>query len=276
LKSAANAMRRLLFGNSGYGLDSLGSEESLTKIQVGDLKLLHQRLAVPNNCVLAIFGDVKAADVKAAVERAFAGWKGSTEKFQHRTSNIEHPTSNRVIETRDKKQAVIVIGFPGTTMHDSDRYALDIVQECCSDLGSRLFMRVREKLGLAYYVGAQHFPGVAPGYFSFYCGTAPEKVDLVEKELLLEAELLRNEGLTEAELKRAKAKIVGQRKIARQDLGSLAMTTALDELFGLGYAHSDGEDALYEAVTLDQAKAVAQKYLKPETLAIAVVKPDKN
>ena len=70
------------------------------------------------------------------------------------------------------------------------RHALEMLQEACSDLGSRLFMRVREQLGLAYYVGAQHFPGMVPGYFAFYTGTMPEKVDLVEKELLLEAELL--------------------------------------------------------------------------------------
>jgi len=276
LKSASLAMRRGLFGKSGYGLDSLGTEESLGKIQAADLKALHQQLTVPNNCVLAIFGDVKTADVKAAVEKAFSTWKSGaglpTLNSQLSTLNSQR----RVTEHRDKKQAVIVIGFPGATLHDDDRYALDLLQECCSDLGSRLFMRVREKLGLAYYVGAQHFPGLKPGYFSFYCGTMPEKVGLVEQELLREAELLRTEGLTEAELKRAKAKIVGQKKIARQDLGSLAMTMALDELYGLGYAHIDLEDALYEAVTLDQVKTVAQKYLKPDALVVAVVKPEKS
>jgi len=131
-------------------------------------------------------------------------------------------------------------------------------------------------MGLAYYVGAQHFPGIAPGYFAFYTGTMPEKVDLVEKELLREAELLCADGLTEAELKRAKSKIIGQKKIARQDLGHLASTTALDELYGLGFQHIDAEDALYEAVTLDQVKAAAIKYLKPASSVIAIVKPEKT
>src|SRR4029077_13573154 len=138
------------------------------------------------------------------------------------------------------------------------------------------FMRIREELGLACYVGAQHFPGLAPGYFAFYVGTMPEQVDRVEKELLHEAALLRSDGLTEAELKRAKAKIIGQKKIARQDLGTLAMTTALDEAYGLGYAHAKEEDALYEAVTLDQVQAVARKYLKPESLVVAVCRPGKS
>ena len=163
-------------------------------------------------------------------------------------------------ETRDKKQAVLLIGFPGSTMHNPDRYALELLQEACSDLGSRLFLRIRDKLGLAYYVGAQNFPGLIPGYFAFYAGTMPEKVDLVEQEILREAELLRTQGLTAEELKRSKAKIIGQRKIARQDLGSLAMTTALDELYGLGFSHSETDDAHYEAVTL------ARKY-RPQRFA---------
>src|SRR5205809_1781335 len=137
-------------------------------------------------------------------------------------------------------------------------------------------MRIREHLGLAYYVGAQNFLGLCPGYFAFYVGTEPEKVPLVESELLKEAETLRQDGLTAEELKRSKAKVIGQRKIARQDLGGLGMTTALDELYGLGYAFSDSEDAKYDAVTLDEVKAVAQKYLSPEALVIAIVRPEKS
>ncbi|HEX4262779.1 MAG TPA: pitrilysin family protein [Verrucomicrobiae bacterium] len=272
LKSASVGMRRILFGNAGYGLDPLGTEESVSAMTAADLKAHHQKFAVPNNCVLAIYGDVKASEVKAAVEKAFGGWKKG-ETVQSPKSEVHSPNKNRFEETRDKKQAVLVVGFPGTTLHSADRYAMELIQEACSDLGSRLFLRVREQMGLAYYVGAQHFPGIAPGYFAFYTGTMPEKVDLVEKELLREAELLRAEGLTEAELRRAKAKIIGQKKIARQDLGHLASATALDELYGLGYQHIDEEDALYEAVTLDQIKAAASKYLKPETAVIAVIKP---
>jgi len=273
LKSASLAMRRQLFGATGFGLDPIGLEASVEKISVADIKAFYQRLAVPSNCVIAIFGDVKTADVKAAVEKAFGQWRGAT--FQPSTFNFQPATATqRVNETRDKKQAVLVIGFPGTTMFSEDRYALEILQETCSDLGSRLFLRIREQLGLAYYVGAQTLCGVAPGYFAFYTGTEPTKTALVEAELLKEAELLRTEGLTAEELNRAKAKIVGQKKIARADLGQLASTTSLDELYGLGWQRTEKDDAKYEAVTLEQIKAVAQKYLKPETAVIAIVKPD--
>ncbi|MGD1089071.1 MAG: pitrilysin family protein [Verrucomicrobiota bacterium] len=276
LKSASRAMRRALFGDTGYGLDSLGTEKAVAELQATDLKSFHQKLVAPNNCVLAIYGNVKTADVKSAVEKAFAGWKSNpalpTLESQPSTLNL----AKRVEETRDKKQAVLVIGFSGTTMYDDDHYALDLLQESCSDLGSRLFLRIREKLGLAYYVGAQNFAGLVPGYFAFYTGTEPSKAGLVETELLKEAELLRNEGLTEEELKRVKAKIIGQKKIARQELGHLASTTALDELYGLGYQRSELDDAKFEAVTLEQIKTVAKKYLKPDALVVAVVKPEKS
>jgi zinc protease len=166
-----------------------------------------------------------------------------------------------------------VVGFPGLTIKDPDRYALEILQEGCSDLGSRLFLRVREKLGLAYYVGAQHFPGLAPGYFAFYAGTAPDAVEQVEQELLKEAVLLRTEGFTAEELARCKAKVIGQKKIARQDLGGLALTMALDELYGAGYQNIDTEDPHYEAVTLEGIKDVARKYLTPDRAVISVVRP---
>jgi zinc protease len=278
LQSASKAMRRALFGKTGYGLDVLGTEASVKRIQVADLKAFHRRLAAPNKCVLAIYGDVKAAAMRVAVQKALGSWaaaeptspEGEREQLAGFAPN---QGIKRVTETRDKKQAVLVIGYRGITLHNPERYALDLLQESCSDLGSRLFLRIREKLGLAYYVGAQNFAGLAPGYFAFYVGTAPDKAGLVEKELLSEAELLRNEGLTEEELRRTKAKVVGQRKIARQDLGGLAMTTALDELYGLGYKHIDAEDQLYETVTIEQIKAAAQKYLSPDGFVISLVKP---
>ncbi len=272
LKTASVAMRRALFGPASYGLDPLGSEETVARISAADLRAYHQRLAVPNNCVLAIYGDIDIATVKEAVQRAFGTWKRG-EAVKPQVPAAPALTTNHIEEKRDKKQAVLVIGFRGTTIHDDDHYALELIHESCSDLGSRLFLRIREQLGLAYYCGAQNFAGIVPGYFAFYTGTEPSKAELVEKELLKEAELLRTEGLSAEELKRAKAKMVGQKKIHRQDIGNLASITALDELFGLGYQHSEHDDAKFEAVTLDQIKAVAQKYLKPDAYVVSVVKP---
>jgi zinc protease len=276
LATAFRLMRRGAFGDTGFGLHNLGTETSMHNLKVADLKAFHSALATPNNCVVAVFGDVTAAEVKAAVGKQFRQWKKGAPALANLSSAPVLKERKRIVEARDKKQAVMVIGFPGLSLDHPDRFALELIQESCSDLGSRLFLRVREKLGLAYYVGAQNFLGLVAGYFAFYVGTDPSKVDLVETELLREAEELRNHGLTDEELKRAKAKLVGQKKIARQDLGGYAMTAALDELYGLGYQFIDAEDAFYEAVTLSQTKEVANKYLKANALVVAIVQPEKT
>ncbi len=273
LQAGARIMRRALFGETTYGLDAIGSEESVPAITISDLQKFHRALVVPENCVLAIFGDVNPEEIKVAVEKTLEDWNSKKSLIQPNLKSTSLNRIQRVEETRDKTQAVLLIGFSGVTVFDEDRYALELIQEACSDLGSRLFVRVRENLGLAYFVGAQHFLGLAPGFFAFYVGTMPEKLELVEKELLNEAGLLREEGLTEAELKRAKAKVIGQKKIGRQDLGSYAMASALDELYGLGYDYSDGENAKYEAVTTEQIKIVARKYLKADAFVVAAIKP---
>ena len=272
LQSASRLMRRGLYGDASYGLDVQGTEETVARLQRTDLEQLFHRLIVPNNSVLAIYGDVNPAAVRDALDRVLGHWpRGGSVPEQNGAIHLHE--IKREIELRDKKQAVLVIGFPGVNLKHPDRYALELLQEALSDLGSRLFLRIREKLGLAYYVGAQNFLGLQPGYFAFYAGTAPEKAAQVETELLAEAESLRRDGLTEIELKRAKAKIIGQKKISRQDLGHHAMTTALDELYGLGYRHSDAEDIRLEAVTLDQIKEVAAKYFNPNACVIARVEP---
>ena len=273
LQSCGQAMRRALFGPAGYGLDTSGTLESVQAASLAQLAAFHEKLVVPNNCVLAVFGDIRAAEVKAAVQKNLGRWKKGAPVIPAPPKTIDLTEIRRVTDTRDKAQAVIVIGFPGTTLLDADRYPLELLQEGCSDLGSRLFLRIREKLGLAYYVGAQNFLGLAPGYFAFYVGTAPEKLAEVEKELLAEAALLCADGLTAEELRRAKAKIIGQRKISRQDLGGYAMSVALNELYGLGYQYLDTEDAAYEAVTAAQVRDAARKYLTPAALVVSVIKP---
>ncbi|MGZ4964225.1 MAG: M16 family metallopeptidase, partial [Limisphaerales bacterium] len=275
LHSCSRAMRRALFGTTTYGLDSSGTETSVAALSTKDLQEFHKRFAVPNNCVLSIFGDVTASRIEEAVTKTFGDWKKNAALVMEVPNAAPLNELRRVSETRDKKQAVLVMGFSGVSVKNADRYALELVQEACSDLGSRLFLRIREELGLAYYCGAQNFLGVAPGYFAFYVGTAPDQVKLVEEELLKEAALLREQGLSAEELARAKAKLIGQKKIARQDLGGLAQTVALDELYGLGYENNDTEDFKYESVTIEQTKQVAQKYLKGDALVVSVVAPEK-
>lgn len=274
LKNAALALRRALFGDRGYGLDVLGTETAVLGLGRSQVSNFHAALLRPDLGVLAVFGDIDVRHLQRRLLRHLGGWqraKAAPPVHLDSESSLAEPAPGlrRIKDPSDKKQAVLVIGFPGTTLRDPDRFALELLQEACSDLGSRLFLRIRERLGLAYYVGAQNFVGLVPGYFALYAGTAPDKAAAVEAELLAEARLLTADGLTAEELRRAQAKVIGQRKIARQELGNLAMTLALDELYGLGFEYSETEDARYEAVTCDDLRRVAARFLDPDRAVVA-------
>ena len=157
-----------------------------------------------------------------------------------------------------------MIGFRGTDIFHEDRAALEIIDEACSDLGSRLFLRIREQMGLAYFVGSSQAPGLAPGPFVFYCGTDPAKVVAVKAALFDEIRKLAESGLTAEELARAKEKLIGQLDIRNQSNDAFAFCCALDELYGLGFANYKKSRAETEAVTLEEVARVAKKYFATE------------
>lgn len=275
LQRAYHNLKRALYGEKGYGLDNNGTEASLMAANSDQLKERYQTFLTPANSVLAVYGSIDATTLDAGLEKLTRAWNGKTGRspLPSPTFEFQSPKGSFVFEQVDKKQAVVILGFPGVTVFDEDHFALDLLQECCSDLGSRLFLRIREELGLAYYVGAQNFLGLIPGLFSLYAGTASEEAERVIVELRNEAELLATVGVTEAELKRAKAKIVGQKKIARQDLGQQAMSAALDELYGMGFDHHEKEDKAYEQVTLEDISRVAKRILDPTRSVVSVCSP---
>lgn len=276
LQVAFRTMREALFGNEGYGLDALGTSQSVSNLRSEGLIDFFKQWRNPANCVIAAFGDMKAATLHSDLERLLgkSRWTASGEVSFPKFHPQKTPKSSRLFRQVDKKQAVIIVAAQGTTMASKDVYALDLLQEACSDLGSRLFVRIRDQLGLAYYVGARNVPGILPGFFAFYAGTAPETAERVDAEITDQIALLCQSGLTQNELARAKAKVLGQKKIARQDLGGMAFVSALDELYGLGFRRWEEEEAEYESVRLEEVQAIAHKYFEPHRLVHILVGPE--
>ena len=173
----------------------------------------------------------------------------------------------------DKKQAVLMIGFQGASVDDPDRLALELLCEASSDLGSRFFNRIREQMGLAYFVGAAQFNGLAPGAFLFYLGTDPKKLDKVTAEMRSEIEDLAKSGLTPEELERARAKLIGAEVIRNQSNSALAGVAAVDELMGLGHDAYKRRKEGIEKITLDDIRKAAAKYFHTEARVEAAVLP---
>ena len=136
---------------------------------------------------------------------------------------------------------------------------------------SRVFRRLRDELGLCYYVGAYQLLGLDPGYFTFYVGTTPQNVGTCEKEIFAELEKLEANGLTDEELTRAKNSIIGQRRVHMQDNSELSLLVGTDELCGLATEFQDDDDK-YRAVTLDEL-ARGEPVLYQQAARAVVVTP---
>jgi zinc protease len=272
--TARNLMRNALYPGHPYSLRLNGSPETVSKLTRDEVADFHRRFAVAKNGVVAVFGDVRAEEIKVLVEQLLGSMAPGADALTSPPQPPPLAESGTVEATRNKAQAVLMVAYRGADMFSPDRPVLELIDEACSDLGSRFFVRIREKMGLAYFVGTTQMLGLVPGPFLFYLGTAPAKLEAVRAELLDEIDQLARNGLTEEELARAREKAIGQQAIRNQSEEALAYSCALDELYGVGYDFYKTERAQLEAVTLDQARQVCRKYFLDRPRIIAVVAPE--
>jgi zinc protease len=270
---ARNLMRATLFGAHPYSLRASGSVEAVSALDRAALLEVQKEYLVAKNGVIAIFGDVNAAEVREQVETLLGQMPAGSVRLSTLPPAPAAVPATTVEKFEDKEQAVLMVGFPGTTVASHDRYALELIDEASSDLGSRFFIRIREELGLAYFVGSSQMLGLSPGLFSFYVGTDPLKVALVREALADEIAQLAENGLSAEELKRAKKKLLGKQAIAHQRNSSLAYTAALDELYGLGYLHHQEMAQRLEKITLEEVREVANRYFRDQSPVTVVVRP---
>ena len=270
---ARNILREALFGEHPYALRSKGSTEAVAKLRQRDLLQFRDRFVVAKNGVISVFGNVKAAEVRRLFEETLGAMKPGALALAEAKPSAPVTKTIEVQSLKEKAQGVLMVGFRGADLFSKDRYALELIDEASSDLGSRFFVRIREQMGLAYYVGATQMQGLVPGLFAFYLGTDPLKLVPVKTALLDEIRKLATDGLTGEELARAKKKLIGQQQIANQSNDSLGYMTALDELYGLGFDHYKALDREIEAVTLEDVKAVAAKYFGAQPYVLATVRP---
>ncbi len=269
---ARNLLRAQLFGSHPYGLRGAGTPESVARLTPGDVLAFRDRHLVARNGVLAVFGDVHAEEVRALAEKMFSALPAGEPLFATVPEPPALVAAREVEILKDKEQAVLMVGFPGVDLFSPDTAALEIIDEACSDLGSRLFLRIREEMGLAYFVGSSHMSGLARGMFTFYLGTAPEKVGDVKAALLDEIAKLARDGLTAEELARSKEKNIGQMEIRNQSNGAFAFQAALNELYGLGHSYHLEQRRQVEALTIDEVRAVARQYFTQPAIT-AIVRP---
>jgi len=271
--TARNILKPLLYGSHPYALRGNGTPESLQKLTSADLKEYRDHLVVGRNGVLSIFGAVNPAEALALAQKDFGSLPAGEKALVNPPAAKPLEASVETSAERKKQQSVIMKGYLGTTASGPDRPALELIEEASSDLGSRFFVRIRENLGLAYFVGASNSTGLAPGAFVFYLGTDPKKVDLAKHEFNDEIAKLATDGLSQEELDRAKAKILGADAIRNQSNAALGALCATNELMGLGFDYDKSHTEAIQKVTLEDIRHVAQKYFRDGKSVEVVVGP---
>ncbi|MBF0532806.1 MAG: insulinase family protein [Candidatus Omnitrophica bacterium] len=266
-------LRKILYPDSPLGLDPLGTPESLDRITRESLLALYRQYASPDNMVLVVYGDIQAKEVRQRLEKDFGAWrkKGSKKRILF----------GAVLETRrekeirlPKQQAMVAVGFRGSTFYDADRYAAEVMAEIlAAPFEGRLFREIREKQGLAYSVGGGLTPGIEPGIIIFYALTAEAKQAAVKQGLLDEARKITQELVDAKELTRIKEYLKGSQQIALETTGAKSFNAGLDELYGLGYKNHQEYARRIDAVTAADVQAAAKKYLNPDQMAVVITRP---
>ncbi|MCX7918792.1 MAG: insulinase family protein [bacterium] len=271
--AAMKLLRETLFTVHPYRRLTIGTESTVATITRNDIIQFYKQLCVPKNAVLAIFGDISTETVLNQIQKVFESF--DTPIIPYREEITESPITaiRTTTKTKEKQQTVILIGYHGIKITDPRRYTSEVMNAILSGQGSRLFDTIREKQGLAYYVGMIPVLGLDPGMYIFYVGTETDKIEIAIKSILAEIERIKSEDVTDEELIRAKKELIGNKAIDTQTNSAQAFESALDELYGLGYDNLDQYAMRINAVTKDDIRKLANDLFKPNAYALVVVKP---
>lgn len=262
----------LLFPSQPLGRDIAGSIESVEALSSESLKEYHHGQYVASNTVVSVAGalshDRVVADVAELIGDFHSGEPASMFPF---IDNLNGPIVR--LQHRETEQAHLSLGLHGIPADDDDRYALRLLSTIFGgSMSSRLFEEVREKRGLAYsiHAGPAHYKDA--GSFQISSGVDPKRATEAIKVIIDEVVKLRD-GVTEDEFKKSKELTKGRILMRMEESRAVAGSIGSQELL-LGEVKAvDEVIAEYEAVEIDQLKAIANRIIDEKKLVLAIVGP---
>ncbi len=275
-----------LYRDHPYARDVLGTAATISTVSRPALAAFYRERYPASALTLSVVGDVDVDEVitkvrarfdrisrakpavqpfVSKVERASEGWRAG---FDGRPA-----TDREVFAFLDRAQAHLVVGFPGATVDTPDRFALEILVSILGGQSGRLFAELREKRALAYRISAHSIEGVDPGFIAVYLSCSPAKLDEAVAVVRAELERVRVDGVTAAELERARTYLIGSHEIAMQRRAAVANALVYHEAYGLGWqSWSRYADAIH-AVKPADITAAAAKYLRVDRMITATIRP---
>lgn len=263
---------KALYGSHPYSLDESGEVDTVAKITRDDLQSFYKQYYGAKGAIIAIIGDLTREQAGAIAESISTGLPKSaavnpipavTLPTQPLEKRIAHPAS----------QSHILLGYPGIKRGDPDLFPLYVGNYVLGGGGfvSRLTEEVREKRGLVYSVYSYFMPMAEPGPFQLGLQT---KKDQAEDALKLVKETLDNfikNGITEAELKAAKANIIGGFPMRIDSNSKILDYLAVIGFYKLPLNYLDEYNSNVEKITVAQIKDAFSRRLKTENFVTIIV-----
>ncbi len=244
----------------------LGTRPSIRAMTREDLSGYWRRRYGPRSVVVALAGAVRHSEAVALSEQLFGEWSGEAVGHHYCPNSV---SSSVGLVERDTEQAHLVLGGESMDRADERRWAFGILNLVLGGgMSSRLFTSVREERGLAYSIVSFNRSYADLGVWGIYVGTTPrqtaEVMDIIHRELSTVME----DGITEAELEKARGAARGALALAMEDSQSRMVGLGRDEITGMEHYSMDERLERILAVNRGEVIEVArQMFSGPKALA---------
>src|SRR3984957_14453873 len=226
----------------------------------------------PKNMIFSAAGNLQHDDFVAQVEREFsslaAGSVGVVPK-------VAAPVATPHITLKRKKaleQVQFCLGVPALPVNDPQRYGVYLLNTMLGGgMSSRLFQTIREDQGLAYSIYSEMSPFRDTGSLCVYAGTSVDKTEKVLQLTLQELRRLKEEKVSDVELKRAKDQLKSNMVIGLESSGSRMANLARQQMYFGRFFGVDEIIEEVEAVTSAEIQELARRLFRTETMALTLL-----
>lgn len=270
--AAERAFTKLAYPNHPYGSNAYVTVDSLKAVTLDDIRAFHRTHYGKDNAVVAIVGDVSRRQAEKMVQTALKGLP-NTSQAGSEIAPVQAQTAQRRDIPFAGEQAQIILGMPLIKRHDPDYYALVAGNYVLGGGGfdSRLMNRLRDQKGYTYGVYSSMMPLTEAGVFSIGYSTQKKNTRASLADVQAVVEQFIAEGPTEAELKQAKANIVGSFPLRFDSNAKLLKYLSLIGVHNLESSYLQDYPKAVEQLTTAQIKDARQRRLKFSDLHVVVV-----
>jgi predicted Zn-dependent peptidase len=262
----------LMWPDHPLGRDIAGSKESVAGISREMMLDYLARQYQPANAVLSIAGKIEPQETVDAVRTMTAGWSKQQTPVQYQ--RYHGNTGRRVlIEKRETEQTQLCMALPGLSITHPDRFKLDLMNIILGEgMSSRLFIEIRDKLGLCYSIQsyAEHF--LDTGAMTISAGVDNKNLSVAVRAIIEELAKLK-ESIPETELNKAKELFKGRIMLRMEDSRSVSGWLGSQEILTGEILTVDEVIAIVDAITAGELKLLAEKLLAGDKLRLAAVGP---